>query len=796
MKFDGQLTLKIDEVIIHSKASQTTKEDNRTKESNELITPKTLYASLFYNIGLLKQVQIRQISYKKNQYRILYDKETLILHHKTLKLAAKSLHADDDNIMLATVIEQKLDDNLTLSAQGTININLKKNYALFEGDARLDNFKLNMTAKFSESENYLEVFQDKFSSYANTQSLHKYIKTNPWLRKNLKCDTYKIKKAKIFLDRHFNLIKDHSILNLHCKDFEITFHPTLAPLALEDIEIDIKGKHLSVQKKSNINYTKTLYSEIDFEINDIYANPTMVLKVRSDDFFLHKDNRQLLEAYDITLPIEQISGQNVINVVLKYMIKQEKANIQARLTSQNTKVIAFDYPITFNNLDLSIQDEVIAVHSIDIDSNLGSVSNRGSLIFDSNSGTLKGNVSIDAIRVISNQDNLEPLKTSIAINSNDATIRLRELETTISYENAITAIFNDLSKWKIEGLFSPIWDGQAVLMHNEGKTRIRATVNNLDTPFLIKNIPISTLSVNILHQGKGTRVYNEDIDISVDANSLRGNIRNIDINLSKLDNNESSTIDLQTNVKFENSNIYYEDFYFTLEQSSLVGNPTNTLTFLGSHKEGTVKAEIEQKNIKLLATNLSDEFLNTAIEKKIFQDGKYNFTLSSNPKNVDYYYGTFEIQNATIKNMAMANNVLSTLNLSLKGYNAQGIHVKKGKIQYNIIDNKLLLNPISIASNAVNIKGKGVYNLDNEHLNAYIQASIFKGVSNAIEQLPIFNYIILGKNKDVNINMTASGSLDNPKITLTKNQDIVNQPFNILLRTLSLPQNLIKSLIQ
>ena len=673
MKFDGQLTLKIDEVIVHSKPSTTNTKSNQSQESDELLNPKSFYASLFYNIGLLKQIQIRQISYKKNQYRILYDKETLILHYKELKLAAKSLRTENDHILLATVIEQALDDNLTLHVKGTINVNLKKHYALFEGNAYLDDLKLKVAARLSESENYLEAFQDEFSSYVNTDSLHKYIKTNPWLKENLKCGTYKIKKAKVFLDHHFNLIKDQSIFNLHCKDFEIAFHPTLAPVALDNIEIDIKGKYLSVKKNSNINYTDTSYSSIDFWISGIYTNPTMTLKVHSDDFFLHKDNMQLLNAYDIALPIEQISGRNTINLVLKYMIKKEQANIQARLTSKNARLLIFDYPIILNNLDLSIQDEIVTVHSIDIDSDLGSASNKDNLVFDSGLGILKGNVIIDTIKVIGEQDNLELLTTSITANLNTAIIRLEELETTISYENTITAIFNNLSKWKLEGLFSPILRGQAVLMHSEGKTRIRSTFNNLDTPFLKKKTPISTLVLNILHQDDTTHIYNKEIDISVIANSLKGTIRNIDINLSKLDDDESDTIDLQTNLKFENSNIYYEDFHFTLDKSSLIGNPANTLTFLGSHKESIIKAKIGQNNIKLLATSLSDEFLNTAIEKKIFQNGKYNFTLSSNPKNAEYYYGTFEIQNAIIKNMAMANNVLSTLNLSLTGYNAQGL---------------------------------------------------------------------------------------------------------------------------
>ena len=56
-----------------------------------------------------------------------------------------------------------------------------------------------------------------------------------------------------------------------------------------------------------------------------------------------------------------------------------------------------------------------------------------------------------------------------------------------------------------------------------------------------------------------------------------------------------------------------------------------------------------------------------------------------------------------------------------------------------------------------------------------------------IKDIPIVNYIILGKDGGIDIKLLVSGNLNNPKVSKNLTKKVIEAPFGIIKRTLLTP---------
>ena len=72
-----------------------------------------------------------------------------------------------------------------------------------------------------------------------------------------------------------------------------------------------------------------------------------------------------------------------------------------------------------------------------------------------------------------------------------------------------------------------------------------------------------------------------------------------------------------------------------------------------------------------------------------------------------------------------------------------------------------------------------------------MELSYLKDATRLIKNLPLINYILLGKDKKITTAIKITGSIDNPEFKTQIAGDLINIPFNMLKNIIELPKNLL-----
>lgn len=321
--------------------------------------------------------------------------------------------------------------------------------------------------------------------------------------------------------------------------------------------------------------------------------------------------------------------------------------------------------------------------------------------------------------------------------------------------------------------------------------------------FVKENTPIEdyTLKGEINSQKLSINI-NEKINIKID-NDITVNIKDSGINMPEAldllrDINTSSHEKNSKNIILDASNSYLYIGHkrkIISDRISLQYN-NSIVTAQLEYKGGNAGFKLEDKKIHLYGENFNDKFMENLFSLAEFKDGKLSFSMNGTIKNYD---GLFYVDNTTITDYKMLNNILAFINtvpslatFSLPGYSESGLKVKSAYMNFNAKNSVFNISDFFLDSQEIDILGGGVVDLNRDKIDLTLNLKTDLGSS--LSKIPLVGYILLGDDNTISTTMKITGKLTNPDVNSLLAQDIAVAPINIVKRALLLPYDLLQSI--
>ncbi len=218
----------------------------------------------------------------------------------------------------------------------------------------------------------------------------------------------------------------------------------------------------------------------------------------------------------------------------------------------------------------------------------------------------------------------------------------------------------------------------------------------------------------------------------------------------------------------------------------------------GRLKFGNGKAELEMNstNFTLFGQDFDEKFIEKILKDSKFIGGRLSFYIHG---LWEKYKGVVKIDDSVIKEGAILNNILTFVNtvpdlimFSFPEYNMQGLPFNQLYAGFSYENQIIDVNTFAIESNSLDMTGTGVIHLVENTIAMNID--LIRKTKQNISKIPLLGYILVGDRKQPTITLNVHGDLDDPEISTSAYKEIVKTPFNILLRTISLPSRWLKQM--
>jgi hypothetical protein len=219
------------------------------------------------------------------------------------------------------------------------------------------------------------------------------------------------------------------------------------------------------------------------------------------------------------------------------------------------------------------------------------------------------------------------------------------------------------------------------------------------------------------------------------------------------------------------------------------------LTAQLTHANGKAGFKIDGDKFHLYGNNFNDEFMEKLLSLSKFKGGSLDFSMSG---KFDDYIGTFYINNTTIEDYVILNNILAFINtvpslatFSLPGYSKKGLHIDNAYMKFHAKNHIFDISDIYIGSKEIKILGKGTASVKYDTIDLALNLKTDLGSS--LSKVPVVGYIIFD-GKNISTTLKITGKLTDPKVKTMIARDIAVAPLNIILRTLTLPYKIAKDI--
>ncbi|MGM0518724.1 MAG: AsmA-like C-terminal domain-containing protein [Campylobacterota bacterium] len=515
---------------------------------------------LFPNvIKYFKTIDIETLNLNDNKFSLFYDNNSLYLDNKYINISSK-LRFLGSNVNL-DIYSLYLKD-MKLLFNGKVKVDYNKEYLNYHGKYFYEDLQGDVIVDMNKKLAKFYLDSNKFKSL---KFIKKFINlpfhAESWMYDNVKGD---IKLD--FLYAEYDIQKKELIeksLNgkAQVTDARVKFHKSLKPIVTKRVDIDFDKGDLSFDLK------QPKYEQIDIQgskvvIENLISREEGVVKVniKSKKIRLNDDVLDILKAYKIDIPVNQISGYTKANLELEipYMLskKEIKTNGYFEVFDSNIKVGEFEFYT--KDAKVILDAAMIKLRGADFKYNNMLQSNVN---MDLNTKTLKatGIIDIKKLLLVSNKEEILNIKNSFTdfdINfSNPIKIDLINFDTTISIDENINIDINNIKKLYASSQLlkdNSIKDGNlSIKYQNENSISFQGLVGGLDYP-LYKNEKLVT-KFDITGDIKENEVIirNQDNDLKVVSkrDSTTIYLEDYFVDLTKLKTNESLNIDSVLNVQ-------------------------------------------------------------------------------------------------------------------------------------------------------------------------------------------------------------------------------------------------------
>jgi len=588
-------------------------------------------------------------------------------------------------------------------------------------------------------------------------------------------------KASIYIKVVNNLLSLESNMHLYIRNKLYLKSKHLA-LTYQDIPFNINDLIAEISQDNIILNARTISSK-DVVLN----NPKASLSTDKVAVSFHSQSlisshlNKILRLFHIDNPVYQTQGNNRIIAYLTYHNHQFHPDItlitkNASLQVAKNVLLGINGHIRLKDHKLLFANSQVTFHKSIVHTNYHI--HHGTLDFDTLDINASGDVDMNITHILSlhhfpEHFNMDLKKLQINLERLHTNIYLKPLKIVISS-------FKDIPHPLLKEY--QIYNGHADI--SLMPFLLDADIFTHQNIILLNKKPIPHFHLHM---------SNNDINIThkqchIHINYPQLHYRNCDINITRfLTKQTQKTRDFNISIAAKNTNIIYKNVSFYLQQAKLHYN--HYLIINAQTNPTTISIKKNNKFLDIIISHLTDKTL--TLSQDFLQDFDANIHITRYKDKA--FNGYVDINKGYIHQLKGFNNLIAFINLipSLAtfrpaGFTNKGYQIKYAHIDF-IYDKPFLYLKGNIKGMNINFDINGYINTDKQTINLNVKANILIKI---LKDIPIVNYILLGKDKGITINLTVTGNLHNPKIHKNTTKNIIQSPLNIIQRAITIPFHL------
>src|SRR5574344_812945 len=587
---------------------------------------------------------------------------------------------------------------------------------------------------------------------------------------------FKSKKAKVLLENDIVYIKDANFLFKDIID------------ANADIKIDTK----TLKAEGSANISKLLIK--DNKNNQIIEVKNLITPLNMDfskklDINIQSLNTKLKMEDQLFIIIEDLSKiYNYSKFLQDFSIKS--GDLILKVFNENN----IDFEAIIGGLDLPLYRNENKVSELNIEGSIKDDSIR--VIYKDNSIKIedtkdKNNVYLKDYKIVDNFS--KNINKSFDKNIN------------ITLENCSLQQEDDIYDFK-----------NAKVFLTKDEINFEALLENISFPLKKDGEDLKELEITGNIKDDITKISSTDDSLKLELKNdfLKLDIKNLDVILTLKGASKLNYKKLLLNGI--NSNITINEDYKILADSYIVNlNEKEKFIYLKHKNSEFTFYEYENNDIEILAADLSEEFINTLLNKQVVNGGTINLYANG---NYDLFNGKLLIKDSAISNLSILSNLLAfvettpalaaqlvtlpfnplfALPAASIGLKNIGVYtLKEGNMEftYDRNENILRIDNLNTIGNGIDFEGFGVVDLNNFTINAKVNLIFLQDYTTFVRFIPLVNYILLGDQERVETLVDIHGSLGDPKISTNLLKDSFSAPMNIFKRVFTAPVNIFNGL--
>jgi len=794
IKLDKKLIVTADTIDINIKSKSKT-----SLNELKLLTDKTPLLHAFF-----KTISIQNLIFNNNTVHFLYKNEIFYVDSDFLTIDA-NIRPFKNNIELE--IHQIFLKDYETKLKGVLKIDTKKKLFNFRGNFQTFNidggielrvqknilyYKFN-TKKFKT----LKPFMDFVSQKANLEPL-----ISAWIYKKIVASQYILHN----LEGKLNL-KTFEYYPLSMKgqatgkNAIINFDDKAPNAIVNDLDVILKNDQLVFDVKK-ANYEGKNVSKTKVHIYNLMSKGAGIVVDLKANTILDESIHKALRAFNIIVPITQTAGKTEANVLLDIgFLPFEVKSYTGSFKIKDANLTLAGLPIHSKSGTVRLDNGIVYIDKANLQyKKLFNIYTSGK--FDITNGVYASQNFIESLHVELGNSKLLDIKdtntsatlelnenTTIKINDLDTILTFRDTNNTIEINNI--ALLHDYSK-----LMKDVKLKEGKLLINTSDFNhydILANLKGLELPLQRDGKDIKDLDLLVTVDGTEFKAHTIDEDIKVVKNDeVKIDIRYMDVTFDSSDINSSFDIGkitvegVNSNIIDTNSSLIIPSNHFTYKLDG------SNMTFNNQMFAQKMFIEQTEKTLYLSSENLTAEYMNSLLSKKIFENGSFKLSIDGvNSKLLD---GTLTVQNTTIKGMSFYNNLMafiqtipSLVTFKNPGFNDNGYKVTYAHLDFNRDGDIITINELKMDGESADITGIGTINLATDELDITLQISVFKNLSSIVNAIPLVNYIFLGEDGKIYTEVNIRGKLKNLEIATNIIQDTALSPLGIIKRTIETP---------
>ena len=538
-------------------------------------------------------------------------------------------------------------------------------------------------------------------------------------------------------------------------------------------------------------------------IGDSYSTVSLDLY-----FHCQIDNeiKEILKAYDISIPLSQKRGVSKAYIALEIPITNKPTKVEGRIFLSKGEINIGSAKLLTNGGEVTFDNRLVSLWGVEFHDSWYSAIVDGTI----NLRTKKAKYKL----------NIKRLQLGKGTSTKLVMKNIKNLPLTMDYNNRLI--------FKLPSL--------KVAIKTNKKSGITISAKSINTlrPYL-KNLPIKLKGGNIevvthnykrynfkgythwknsyLYTKKGyitkipfsgytdsKKTYIKALKGRVIYNSAKSSIKlnrlNIDaLKLSKQNSKSKTKSNTKLNIYAKKAIIRYDKHVLLTDSFSLkIGKKVTK--FVATKDSDTIHLKLIGKQLTINAKRIKDKMLNALINFGGMSGGRYSLKLSGKTNglmkghiNIDGgAISSFKAYNDTI---ALFNTIPALMAFSDPGFSDKGYIIRKGQIDFSLYPNKLILDKVLIDGKSATVAGKGTINLDTQRLNIDLAIHTARELGSFIGSLPLVGYILFGKDKSITTGVKILGTMDKPIVKNETVKDILLAPLKLIKRTIVSPAHII-----